>query len=121
MPPGNESVAQFKSGVPMRTMFALARPDSLSPFRVDRKWPGWGSELLERTPQSLDFRALRGVRRQSSQQFIGSGCRVGTLAEARVGEREVEARFVEIGIGRERRLQRAHRGGVVAAGRLQDA
>src|SRR5882672_1271311 len=77
--------------------------------------------LLDRPQQSLNFRALRRVCRQTRQQLTRGHRGVRSTAGPGVGEREIEARFVESRIGGERGFERADRAREIALRALQDA
>ena len=49
-----------------------------------------------RGEQALDFRPLRGVRGQAAEQLLRLAGGLGPAAAAGVGERQAEARLVEI-------------------------
>ena len=62
--------------------------------------------ILRRSNQSLDFTALRRVRRQSTQKFLRGRGGFGGSAGPREGDRQIETCLVEVGIDREGTLKR---------------
>src|SRR5262252_11192580 len=79
------------------------------------------TSLPKGAEQSLDLGPLRRGRRQAGQQVARRGLGVRTASGPRVGEREVEARFVEVRIGGERGGQRLDCARQIAFRSAQDA
>src|SRR2546427_3310168 len=99
-------------------MAGYDRPKSLSPFGVAVN--GSRSGLLERAKQPLHFGPLRRIRWKAAQQILSGSPGLGPPAETRIRQREIEARLVQVRVGRERVLQRRDRRGMLAPRRLQD-
>ena len=76
---------------------------------------------LETLEKSFDFAALRRVGRQPAEQIICSGRGLGAASGPREGDRQPEARLMEIGIDRQGSLQWGDRIGRVAAVREHEA
>src|SRR5262249_47900448 len=77
--------------------------------------------LLERAEEPFHFRTLRCRWWQAPEQFSGSRGRLGPPPGLREREREIETRFVEIRIARERGRQRSDGRRQIASRHLQDA
>ena len=78
-----------------------------------------GAAAIYRTAceQPLDFGPLRRVGRQPLEQLLRLARRVGPASGSREGDREGEARLVEVGVERERALQGGNAvGGLAAVG-----
>src|SRR5262249_47727986 len=96
------SVTPPADGASIRSMSRIERLDSLASLLRGVNGPLAGSRLLERSDKPLHFGPLWRGGRETAEQVLGGGARLRLSAKPRVGERQIEARLVQIWIGRQR-------------------